>query len=579
MVRLRTIRAADRIRMMAPANPERPPNALAEARRAGLNRLSDLRPAGLVRRFLVTWRNVLGFAFGALAAHLRERSPLTRRGIGWRLLQLLNLLTRWFVSRDYASQPTAVQLRRRLEVLGPTYVKLGQILALREDLLPTSVTRELETLLHRLPAIPFEAFLAIVAEELGRDPLEVFTYVESTPLGSASIGQIHRAGLHEGPAVILKVVKPGIRETLVRDVVLLRLLGRILQLVIPRYQPRRIIDEFCVYTLREVDLELEADHAETFTAHFADEQAIVFPRIYRRYSTRNLLCMELLRGVRPDSLEAQRLSEGDRDRLVELGAVSIVEMLFRDGFFHADLHPGNLLLMPGPKLGFIDLGMVGRFSLELRRLLFYYYSALVLGDVDNAARYLSEIAQPDRRRGDVAGFRREVEEVCRRFRVRSPHGGASLGRLILDCVTRGAKYRMYFPVEMVLMVKAILTFEGVGRILAPGFDVAEVSRAPMRSILLHHLSPARIAQEAIRAAPELLDALLKAPALIGEGARFLEHASTPQRQRSESPVGGLRGAILGGFCMVAAAIVLATGQQLVLGVGFFVLGALLALRR
>jgi ubiquinone biosynthesis protein len=541
-----------------------------------LRRLAMLRPAGLARRFVVTWRHLLGLAFGALVAHVRDRPELTRRGIPWRFLQLAAMLARLFLARDYATQSVPVQLRRRLEALGPTYVKLGQILSLREDLLPPSVTEELANLYDQLPAIGFDDFMGLLEVELRRDPREVFTYVESRPLGSASIGQAHRAGLHEGHAVILKMVKPGIRETLERDVVLLRFLGRVLQLVLPRYQPRRVLDEFCVYTLREVDLELEADHAETFTANFADNDAIVFPRIFRRYSTRNLLCMELLRGVRPDSLDAQRLSQSDRDVVVDLGASAIVRMLFRDGFFHADLHPGNLLLLPGPKLGFIDLGMVGRFSLELRRLLFYYYSALVLGDVENAARYLAEIAQPDPARGDIDGFRREVEEVCRRFRLRSPHGGASLGKLILDCVTRGAKYRMYFPVEMVLMVKALVTFEGVGRILAPGFDVAEVSRGPMRGILLHHLSPARIAQEAIRAAPELLDALLKAPALVGEGVRFLEQATSPRRP-SENPMAALRGAVLGGFCLVAGAILVAQPGHLVAGVILLALGGVLAL--
>lgn len=558
----------------APAPP--PPTALHEARREGLRRLAVLRPAGLVRRFVVTWRHLLGLAFGALVAHVRDRPDLTRRGIWWRFLQLAATVARLFLARDYATQGVPVQLRRRLEALGPTYVKLGQILSLREDLLPPSVTEELANLYDQLPAIGFDDFMGLLEVELRRDPREVFTYVESRPLGSASIGQAHRAGLHEGHAVILKMVKPGIRETLERDVVLLRFLGRVLQLVLPRYQPRRVLDEFCVYTLREVDLELEADHAETFTANFADNDAIVFPRIFRRYSTRNLLCMELLRGVRPDSLDAQRLSQSDRDVVVDLGASAIVRMLFRDGFFHADLHPGNLLLLPGPKLGFIDLGMVGRFSLELRRLLFYYYSALVLGDVENAARYLAEIAQPDPARGDIDGFRREVEEVCRRFRVRSPHGSASLGKLILDCVTRGAKYRMYFPVEMVLMVKALVTFEGVGRILAPGFDVAEVSRGPMRGILLHHLSPARIAQEAIRAAPELLDALLKAPALVGEGVRFLEQATSPRRP-SENPMAALRGAVLGGFCLVAGAILVAQPGHLVAGVILLALGGVLAL--
>ena len=146
----------------------------------------------------------------------------------------------------------------------------------------------------------------------------------------------------------------------------------------------------------EVDLSREADNAETFASSFKDQPDIVFPKIYREYCNQNLLCMEFLDGIKPTDAAAERLGQADRERLVDLGAEAIICMLYRDGFFHADLHPGNLIVLPGPRAGFIDLGMIGRFDDQLRRTLLYYYYCLVMGDSENAPRYLAALADTAR---------------------------------------------------------------------------------------------------------------------------------------------------------------------------------------
>lgn len=259
------------------------------------------RRQGYVRRLLTTYKQALGLLAGGLAARQRAIPELERRGLRYRTERLVNGFTRHFVDPALVDLPFPTQLRRRLEQMGPTYVKLGQLLALRKDLLPDSVTRELSNLLDRLPAIPYARFVELVGEELGRDPFEVFSYIETRPIGSASIGQAHRAGTHDGEAVVLKLVKPGIRELLRRDLTLLRGVGRMLNWVLPRFRPRRAIEDFTYYMNREVDLELEADNAETFASNFSDQPEVVFPRIFRAYSTSNLLCMEFLRGDKPGS--------------------------------------------------------------------------------------------------------------------------------------------------------------------------------------------------------------------------------------------------------------------------------------
>jgi ubiquinone biosynthesis protein len=531
-------------------------------------------PHGIVRRMLTTQRHFLGLLFGGLTAWTRDIPERGKHGFKYLLARLVALLAKPFLDRRLTRLPFPVQLRRRLEVLGPTYIKLGQVLALREDVLPASITEELKNLLDRLPVVPFPRYVELVSVALGAPAGEVFQSIDPEPLGSASIAQIHRARTREGDEVVLKLVKPGIRDTLKRDAVLLRILGFWLQLLVPRFQPRKMIGEFVEYTLKEVDLRREADNAETFAANLQDLEDVVFPKIFRRYSSRDLLCMAFLQGVKPSDPRARALPDEEKDRLVDLGAAAIIRMLYKDGFFHADLHPGNLLVLPGPKLGFIDLGMVGRFSEELRRTLLYYYYCLVMGDAENAARYLAAVAEP-MSGSDVTGFRREVEEVCRRWQRASSFEDFSLAQLILESVGRGVQYRMYFPVETVLMVKALVTFEGVGHVLRPGFDVAEVSQTHINRIFLHQFSPLRLAREGLRGAPELVDALVKAPMLVTEGLRLLE---TTTRRPAENPFAGLRGTLFGGFCMLAGAILLASGVPWYYSAILFIVGVLLALR-
>lgn len=549
------------------AVPEAPPEA------GEFEILPEVHTHGLVRRFLTTQRHFLALLAGGLVDWGRNRPG--RRGFLQRVATGASWVIRPLLKSSLRHQPFPVQLRRRLELLGPTYIKLGQILSLRRDLLPETITSELSNLLDRLPVMPFERYLTRVATELPLPVDEVFAWIDTRPLGSASIAQTHRGRLVTGEEVILKLVKPGIRETLERDARLLWLLGHILQALVPQFQPKQMLDEFVEYTLREVDLRLEADNAETFTAHFKDTPDVVFPTIYRHASSRDLLTMEFLDGFKPTDPPAVGLSDFERDRLVDLGAASVIQMIYRDGFFHADLHPGNLIILPGPKVGYIDLGMVGRFSNELRRALLYYYYSLVSGDAESAARYLSMVARPAPG-ADPDGFRREVTEIGRRWQRAANFSDFSLGQLILRSVGKGASYRMYFPVEMVLMVKAIVTYEGVGQILKPGLDVAAVSRAHIQRVFLAQFSPWELAKEGLKGAPELVEALMRAPMLVTEGLRFFE---TQTRRPPERALGGVRGTILGGFLLLSGVIVAAWSGPWWVAAGLIALGLALALRR
>ena len=533
-------------------------------------------PPGIVRRALEVNRHLAGFLSGALVAWVRERRAGDRpRGPRFWIAAAAAAVVRPWVRSDLVGRPLPVQLRRRLELLGPTYIKLGQILSLREDLLPKTITQELQQLFDGLPAVPFADVRRLVEKELGRPLERMFLRVDEAPMGSASIAQIHRATTREGDPVVLKVVKPGIREMLARDARLLRILGAALQAVFPRYQPRRIIREFVAYTEREADLRREADSAQAFAANFRDLPDVAFPTVYPEYSSGSVLCMEYVDGLRPDTAAAKALPRKQRERLIDLGAASIIRMIYQDGFFHADLHPGNLLILPGTRVGFIDLGMVGRLDNDLRRTLLYYYYSLVTGDAENAGRYLTAVAQPGRG-GDPDGFRREVTDVSRRWRHGATFEQFSLAQLILVSLTRGARFRMYFPVELVLMVKALITFEGVGHLLLPGFDVGEVSRRHIRDVFVRQFSPLRLVQEELRGAPDLVDSLAKLPLLVTEGVRALERSTA---RPAENPFAGIRGTLLAGFCLVAGSVLMAFGGPWPLWLALYATALGLALHR
>ena len=538
------------------------------------SRSEPLNIPGLARRGRTTVRHFVQLLLGGYVSTVEARRRRGERGVLFRGRASLAWFFRLFVDDEIALQPFPVQLRRRLEMLGPTYIKLGQILSLRLDVLPESVTRELRTLLSHLPPVSFDTIREIVEADLGMSVERLFADVDPVPLGSASIAQSHRATTHVGDHVILKVVKPGIRELLYRDATLLRTLGRVLQMVLPRYQPRRIIDEFCDYTLREVEMLREAENAETFTANFADMPDVVFPRIYRELSGPRVLCMEYLDGRQPDREAVETLTMDERQRLLQVGAGAIIRMLY-DGFFHADLHPGNLMILPGARVGFIDLGMVGRLEPQLRSELLNLFYTVVIEDYDNAARHLSNVAQAEPG-SDVVAFRRAVRDLCRRWRRSATFEDFSLALLILEAIQLGARYQLYFPVEMVLMVKALVTYEGVGYLLDPGFNVAKVSERHVSRIFRHQYAPAQLFREAVRSAPAVLDALTKMPLLVTEGLRVLEHQA---RREPERPLSGVRATILGGFCLVAGAILIAADGPWVVSLLLLVIGLALPLRR
>jgi len=546
----------------------------------GFEAYQERRPPGLVVRFLETSGQFLGLVLGGGMDFVRQKKELgEHRALGMILLRFFLALTWPFLDKSIVKLPFSTQFRLRLQRLGPTYIKLGQILSLREDILPKTITDELKNLLDKLPAVSYERFKELIVESLNLPLNSMYRWIDPIPLGSASLAQTHRARLISNDKVVIKVLKPGVRTLIERDTRLLRYFGRFLQLFLARYQPTRIINEFSTYTLREVDLRMEADNAETFTAYFKDEPEVRFPRIYRKYSSRDVLCMEYFNGIKPDENALKKLTVEQRRQAIDLGVGAIVRMIYRDGFFHADLHPANLMIFKKPRtgeisVGFIDLGMVGRFTRDMRKQLFYYFYSLVSGDPESAARYLTALTIPGKG-SDTEGFRRAASDLYARWLTTPNFRDFSLAQVILQSVLMAGHYKIQYPGEIILMVKALVTIEGVGHIFDPAIDIPSAARRHVRFILMQEFNPVNLIRDSALVLPEMVDVLRKSPLILTEGMRVLE---TNLKKPPSGPLNGVRGTLLAGFCLLAGALILAFNGPWYAWAGLFLIALLLAIR-
>ena len=259
--------------------------------------------------------------------------------------------------------------------------------------------------------------------------------------------------------------------------------------------------------------------------------------------------MEYFAGKKPEAQAVATLTSAEKSRVIDLGVGATIDMIFRDGFFHADLHPGNLIIFDDGTVGFIDLGMVGRFDSETQKLMMYYYYSLASGDAAAAARYLTAMAQAGKG-SDIDGFRQAVEDLSRRWLRTPTFHEFSVGQLVLQSVALAGKYRIRYPGEIILMVKALITVEGVGNLLVPDINVTQVSAKHIRRILIHQFNVLDIAKDSLLVLPELIDFLQRSPLVLNQGLRYMESTFKNQRQGSSADLSGTLFAV--GLLLAAA---------------------------
>ena len=424
------------------------------------------------------------------------------------------------VDERWREIPTPERLRRALEELGPTFVKLGQILAGRRDLLSPAWIHELSRLHATVEPVPWEAVREQLAEDLGAAPGEVFPDLDPRPLAAGSIAQVHAASLADGTRVVLKVRRPRIEARVAAD---LRWLARFAAWLereepeLARFRPRAIQRQFARTLREELDLRIESAHLAAIGANLPPDGFLVVPRVFERWTSERLLVMTRLEGIQAvEWIEGRRPGPGeapiDAAALAASGARAVVDMVLRDGLFHADPHPGNLFLLGEGRAGLIDFGMVGRLSAARRRELLALFDGVLRRDVDRVVDVLL--------RWNAAGDAEpeELAEDCASFIDR--YRGVALGdldvtRMLLDVTAIVRENDLALPADVALLIKVFVTLEGLGRALDPEFEltrhlepvVSELARreASPRAVLRRDLGELRAL---LRRLPEDARALL-----------------------------------------------------------------------
>ena len=391
-----------------------------------------------------------------------------------------------------------VRVRRALEEMGPTFVKLGQVLATRVDLFPPEWIAEFGKLQNQAPPVPWEQIHAQLVDALGDEPEVVFAHFERAPLAAASIAQVHRARLHDGTEVVVKVRRPGIRRLVDADMRLLRRAAQAVEDHLPdlrQFQPVAMVRQFRASLTRELDLAAECRHAERIAADLSGNEHLVVPRVYWDYTSEELNVQDFLDGTSVGQVEALDAAGVDRRLVARRGARLVLEMMFSNGFFHADPHPGNVMVLPGERIGLIDFGMVGRLGEQRRLEVVALMEAMVRRDSSRVADLLLDWS---RRPGEGEDqLMLEVDDLLDRFHG-VPLGQLDLAGMLMDVTALLRANQLVLPAELALLIKVFITLEGLGRQLDPDFDMASEAEPFLRSAMADRYSPVRLASEGMR---------------------------------------------------------------------------------
>lgn len=481
----------------------------------------------------------------------------------FRPLRFLVLFTpwRWF-RRD--RRPRGERIRLALEDLGPIFVKFGQILSTRRDLLPLDISLELAFLQDRVPPFPGEVARAIIERAYGEPLDRVFEYFEETPLASASIAQVHAARLRDGRDVVVKVVRPGIERTIDGDVQLLYVMAELAERYWRegrRLHPVEVISEFDKTIHDELDLMREAANASQLRRNFEGSDLLYVPDVHWPGTRDNVMVMERIRGVPISNVEVLREHGVDLKALAERGVEIFFTQVFRDSFFHADMHPGNIFVDPHrartPRYLAVDFGIMGTLNPTDHRYLAENFLAFFNRDYRRVAElHVQSGWVPAGTRVDE--FESAMRTVCEPIFER-PLGEISFGALLLRLFQTGRRFNMEVQPQLVLLQKTLLAIEGLGRQLYPELDLWQTARPYMERWMRDQLGVGSVMKNLRRELPKWGEQLPLLPSRIDAALDEVEHSRrelTSQREALEALRSELRRSSKRQFAgMVGAALV------------------------
>lgn len=423
---------------------------------------------------------------------------------------------------DIKKMTSGERLRYALQELGPTYVKMGQILSTRRDLLDKDMIEELEKLRDDVSFFETETAMKIIEDEIKMPVDEIFESISSEPIAAASIGQVYEATLKTGESVIVKVQRPGIENTIKSDLEILKRVSDSAQDVVADYNInlKDVIEELSTQLLRELDYNYEAINAVKMKKMFQYSEHVYIPEIYMEYTTKRVLVMEKINGVKVSDIETIKEKGWDPVKIADIGVKSFIMQVLTHGFFHADPHPGNIFVIDKEKIAYIDFGMIGIIDKKTLKHLNQFAIACINKDVDRIAYVLYEMDSIDENT-DMESFRQEIMYMIHYY-YDVPIEKISFGSIIGEVFSFFRKYRVKMPSQLVTLAKTIITLEGTGRMLNPGFSVKGISREFAKNYYKESLNPKNIAKEKKQEAEEMFHDFKSMPKQIKGVLRVLE---------------------------------------------------------
>jgi ubiquinone biosynthesis protein len=434
------------------------------------------------------------------------------RGLGMgKALERAGRVLHWQHVDDSVKLDTPQRVRRVLEELGPTFIKLGQILATRVDLFPPQYIAEFEKLQDQAPPVPFEELLPQLEEDLGGRIDDIFLSVERQALAAASIAQVHKAVLKDGTPVILKIRRPGLRKIIEAD---LRLLHRIIDIAesesseLRRFHPKEVLRQFNQSLRRELDLAAESRNSERIAANLADDLNIRIPIVYWQWTCERLNVQEYIQGIQGRDLAAVDEAGLDRKLLADRGTQAVLKMIIEDGFFHADPHAGNVFYLPDNRLAFIDFGMIGRLTEDRREQVV----SLLYGMTNHLPVKVAEILEDwsDNIYTDEQVLIIEIEAFVDQYSSLALKD-LSLTAMMSDLMVILRDHNLMLPADLALLVKAYITLDGFGRQLNPDFNTLVFSAPYVQKIMMERYRPEAIARRGWRNLVGVADLLSSLP--------------------------------------------------------------------
>ncbi|MHB0919282.1 MAG: ABC1 kinase family protein [Thiobacillus sp.] len=417
----------------------------------------------------------------------------------------------WRSTSEISQLDAPVRIRRALEELGPTFVKLGQLLATRVDVFPPQWIAEFEKLHSQVPAVPYDVLYPDLIAALKGEPGEVFAEFNPLPLAAASIAQVHRATLKDGTPVVVKIRRPGIEDVIRADLRILEHAAKLLESEMPdarRYDPVHIVSQFRRSLNRELDLAKEARNIDQFARRFADDPLVKIPRVYWEFTNDRVNVQEEivgLAGVAPDKLRASGL---DPKLLAARGADTVLRMVLEHGYFHADPHPGNILFLPDNRIGIIDFGMVGMLTHHRRNQIVDMLHALTRKDEQAMLQVLLDwsgesVSDEDRLAYDVTELLQNYDDLQLK--------DVKIGALLNDVTALMRDNNLVLPADLTLLFKTLITLEGLGQQIDPEFHMIDQVTPFVERIIKQRYTPQALLARGRKSMREALEVVADLP--------------------------------------------------------------------